>query len=345
MKRDAIMRSRVAIRPYHCGALVCAVMSLAACSGKAGDPQAHAATHSAAIPDDMVLIPAGPFIMGSDKVDSEGLKQQYGLVDPLYLNEHPRHKAALDDYLIDKYEVSNGKYKAFVTDMKAQSRQQGGDYQEPQYWVQNGYNVSDDKLRSEDVDRLRWIATQYFKLDMDTTKMNKEALLAELFKIQRHRDTLPVAEVNWYDAYSFCRWAGKRLPSEAEWEKAARGPDGLEYPWGNEWDAAKTNTGEQRDNDEAVMPVGSMPADKSPYGVYDMAGNVSEWVDDWFQAYPGSDYQHPAYGDIHKVVRGGGSGVGHYALSIFYRGARRNHADPTLSGTDLGFRCAMDAQK
>ena len=341
----APLRRSIAFRLSHCGALVCAALLLAACSGKESNSQAHAAAHATLIPDDMVLIPAGPFIMGSDKVDTEGLQHQYGLVDPLYLNEHPRHQVILQDYLIDKYEVSNGKYKAFVTDMKAQARQQGGDYQEPQYWIQNGYNVSDDKLRSEDLDTLRWIATQYFKLDMDTTKMSKEALLTELFKIQRHRDTLAVAEVNWYDAYSYCQWAGKRLPSEAEWEKAARGPDGLEYPWGNEWDAAKTNTGEQQDNDESVMPVGSMPADKSPYGVYDMAGNVSEWVDDWFQAYPGSDYRHAAYGDIHKVVRGGGSGAGHYALSIFYRGARRNHADPTLSGTDLGFRCAMDAPK
>ena len=325
-------------------ALCTVVMLLAACSAKDKGAQAQqtaAQTHT--VPEGMVLIPAGSFIMGSDKVDSKGLKQEYGLVDPLYLNEHPRHKAILKDYYIDKYEVTNAKYKAFVLDMKAQSRQTGTDYQEPRYWIQNAYNVTDDKLEAADLTGLRWIATQYFKLDMDTTKMSKDALLTAMFKIQRHRDTLPVTEVNWYDAYSYCRWAGKRLPSEAEWEKAARGPDGLEYPWGNEWDPAKTNTGADRDSDEPVAPVGSMPDDKSPYGVYDMAGNVSEWVDDWFKAYPGSDYQHPAYGDIHKVLRGGGSGVGHYALSVFYRGARRNHADPTLSGTDLGFRCAMDA--
>jgi len=320
------------------------VMALAAaCSDKGDAPQAQAVTHSPATPDDMVLIPAGPFIMGSDKVDTEGLKQEYGLVDPLYLNEHPRHKAILQAYYIDKYEVTNAKYKAFVLAMKAQGRQTGADYREPRYWIQNAYNVTDDRLAEADLTGLRWIATHYFKLDMDTTKMNKDELLTAMFKIQRHRDTLPVTEVNWYDAYSYCRWAGKRLPSEAEWEKAARGPNGLEYPWGDKWDPAKTNTGADRDADEPVTPVGSMPEDKSPYGVYDMAGNVSEWVDDWFQAYPGSDYQHPAYGDIHKVLRGGGSGVGHYALSIFYRGARRNHADPTLSGTDLGFRCAMDA--
>jgi formylglycine-generating enzyme required for sulfatase activity len=327
------------------GVLPFAFIVLAACSGKDdGGSRAKAATHPA-VPADMVLIPAGPFIMGSDKVDTEGLRKEYGFVDPLYLNEHPRHKAYLQAYYIDKYEVTNAKYKAFVMAMKAQSRRTGTDYQEPRYWIRNAYNVSDDKLQAADLTGLRWIATNYFKLDMDTTKMDKNALLTAMFKIQRHRDTLPVTEVNWYDAYSYCRWAGKRLPSEAEWEKAARGPDGLEYPWGDKWDAAKTNTGANRDQDEPVAPVGTMPEDKSPYGVYDMAGNVSEWVDDWYRAYPGSDYQHPAYGDIHKVLRGGGSGVGHYALSIFYRGARRNHADPTLSGTDLGFRCAMDAPK
>ena len=345
MRRHAAARAHKIFFKLGQGALVSLSLFLAACGNKDHSGQAQPVPPHAVVGSEMVLIPAGPFIMGSDKVDSGGLKQEYGLVDPLYLNEHPRRTVSLGAYLIDKYEVSNAQYKAYVMDMKAQNKAQGSDYQEPPYWVQNAYNVSDDKLRAMDVKALRWVAAQYFKLDMDTAKMGKEALLAALFTIQRRRDTLPVTEVNWYDAYSYCQWAGKRLPGEAEWEKAARGPDGLEYPWGNEWDVAKTNTGEQRDGDEAAMPIGSMPADKSPYGVFDMAGNVSEWVNDWYQKYPGADYQHPAYGEIHKVVRGGGSGTGHYALSIFYRGARRSHADPTQSGTDLGFRCARDVPR
>lgn len=318
---------------------------LAACSKKDVSQQETSASRHAIVNTEMVLIPAGPFLMGSDKVDNGDLKQEYGLVDPLFLNEHPRHQVTLEAYLIDKYEVTNDEYKVFVNEMKEQNKRLGGGYREPPSWVQNGYNAGDDRLRAMDVDTLRMVAAQYFKLDMDTTRMSKEALLDELLKVQRHRDRLPVTEVNWFDARDYCQWAGKRLPDEAEWEKAARGTDGQEYPWGDGWDGSKTNTGEQRDNDEAVMPVGSIPADKSPYGVFDMAGNVSEWVNNWFQAYPGSDYQHGAYGEVHKVVRGGGSGVGHYALSIFYRAARRNHADPTLMGTDLGFRCAQDVPK
>ncbi len=316
--------------PLHCSLVVLSGALLLGCGGE----PPPAAPPAPIVNTEMVLVFAGEFIMGSDKVDEQGSQQDFGLIDPLYLNEHPRRDYYLDAYLIDKYEVTNQDYKVFLRTVQK--------YDDPLIWVQNGYNVSDEKLRGAHVDSLRWIASEYFKLDMDTRQMDKESLLREMLAVQRHRDTLPVTGVSWYDAHAYCTWAGKRLPSEAEWEKAARGPEGREYVWGEEWKPENANTGEDREEDNAVMPVGSYAEDRSYYGVYDLAGNVSEWVEDWYQAYPGSDYSHPAFGEIHKVMRGGGAGLGHYALSAFFRGARRAHADPTLTGTDVGFRCAQD---
>ncbi len=283
--------------------------------------------------ESMALIPAGPFIMGSNKEDTEKVQQQFGFVKPLFVNEHPQHEADLDAFLIDKYEVTNAEFKDFVKQT---------DYPDPVAWTQNGYNVSDDKLRTAHVDNLRWVATDYFELDMDTRKMTKEELVDALLEIQRERDVLPVTIINWFDAQNYCHWRGKRLPSEAEWEKAARGSEGLEFPWGNVWDVNKTNSGNDHNVDEPLVPVGTYKTDISPYGVYDMGGNVSEWVADWYQPYPGATYQDDDYGEKHKVVKGGGAGVGHYALSLFFRSARRQHTVPTTLGTDVGFRCAQD---
>jgi len=284
---------------------------------------------------EMVLIPAGEFVMGGDRRDDQGYQERYGFEKPLFVNERPEHRRHLDAFLIDKYEVTNAEFKAFT---------RATDYPEPMAWIQNGYNVRDDKLRSAHVSNLRWIARDYFHLDRDTSRMEKPALLAALFEIQRRRDRLPVSSVSWYDADNFCRWQGKRLPTEAEWEKAARGPNGNEYPWGNEWRLEKANTGDGIDSEEVVMPPGSFPGDRSYYGVQDMGGNVSEWVADFYRPYPGSDLTVSAQESRHRVVRGGGAGTGHYALSLFFRSPRRAHADPEMRSTDVGFRCARDVK-
>ncbi len=282
-------------------------------------------------PEGMVLIPAGEFVMGSNRVDEDGKQEEFGFREPMYLDEHPEHRQSLAAFYIDQYEVRAKDYKQFLLQTNSAA---------PQPWVQNGYNVTMARLEGFSLDTLRKVALDYFKLDRDVSVMDKAALLAALQQMQQLRDVLPVIGVNWYDAASYCRWLGKRLPSEAEWEKAARGTSGFEYPWGNEWDRQKSNVG---DGEKILVPVGSYPADRSPYGVYDLGGNVSEWVDDWYQAYPGADYQSPYFGDIHKVIKGGGAGVGHYALSYFFRSARRGQADPSAMSVDVGFRCAKNA--
>ena len=280
-----------------------------------------------------VLIPAGPFIMGSNKVDSDNKKKEYGLVKPLYLDEHPQHKVTLPTFYIDKYEVTNIEYKQFVY---------GAHYKEPFEWSQNGYNLVMTRLKQTDLESLQWIVSEYFKLDRDTRRMNKQQLLGVISESWLLKDQLPVIGVSWQDASTYCDWRGKRLPTEMEWEKAARGEQGLEFPWGNNWDTGQTNVGDDADWEGGIAPVGSYPQNKSPYGVFDMAGNVWEWVSDWYQPYPGSQYQSKDFGETNKVIRGGGGGVGHYSLSFFFRSAMRGYALPTAKSGDVGFRCARD---
>lgn len=284
---------------------------------------------------DGVLITAGQFIMGSDKVDASGNKEEYGLVKPLFLDEHPEQRISLPAFYLDRYEVSNVQYKKFVAATR---------HTEPFHWSQNGFNLVEARLQASDLETLRWIATEYFKFDIDTRAASKNQLLRMMQEDQHLKGRLPVTNVSWYDADAYCRWAGKRLPTEAEWEKAARGENGNEYPWGNDWDTGKTNVGDDADWEEGIAPVGSYANNQSPYGVYDMAGNVWEWTADWYQPYPNSDYTSDDFGEKHKVIRGGGGGVGHYSLSFFFRSAMRGNAAPNTQSGDVGFRCAWDAK-
>ncbi len=247
--------------------------------------------------DDMVRVPAGEFLMGSNrKVDRSA-----------YPPEFPQRRVSLDAFEIDKFEVTAVQFLRFVL---ADGRPPLVD------WKYDGGNF-------------------------------QEAMADH-----------PVMHVTWFDAEAYCRWAGKRLPTEAEWEKAARGEDGRLFPWGNQTAGlSRANfgrtglSGPVRDRPERLLlypPIISV--DKydnavSPYGVFQLAGNVAEWVADWYdpnyyKSAPDRNPKGPEKG-TQKAFRGGGW----IDSTPQVRVAQRNGGDPDMKMNWLGFRCARDVKE
>lgn len=236
----------------------------------------------------MILIPAGPFTMGSN----DGLP-----------NERPEHTVELDAFYIDQYEVTLALYRKFL---------EATQHESPPTW--------DDEAATTVGDR-------------------------------------PAVGMKWADAEAYCKWAGKRLPTEAEWEKAARGTDGRRYPWGSMQpfvDIANYNRGLWVSEAVTLASVtsglegmsvrhGLKEGGKSPYGLNHMAGNAAEWVADWYdrdyyQNSPKKNPPGPAKGDK-RVIRGGSWAD----LPLSLRVTARISAEPDFEDRTIGFRCAMNA--
>jgi formylglycine-generating enzyme len=268
---------------------------------------------------EMVLIPAGSFAMGSapsdiaravDECRTRAKPENELKCEGWFRSEGPQHNVAVDAFYIDRYEVTNAQFEKFV--------------------VATGYRTAADR------DGYGWV---YRQTD-GTWRWEKSA--GTTWRSPGGPGTSaspmhPVVQVSWHDADAYCRWTGERLPTEAEWEKAARGADGRRYPWGNEWDAARANADRVA---KGTSAVGSYPRGVSSYDVHDMAGNVWEWTADWYNPdyYRTSPERNPAGppSGEHRVLRGG-SWIN---VPFFLGVAHRLNEPPQARGMNVGFRCA-----
>jgi sulfatase modifying factor 1 len=296
----------------------------------------------------MIAIPSSDFLMGAGMPHPDLPEKPHGgtPLRPYHVliaradadwrqaDERPARRVKLRGYAIDRYEVTNGQYREFLELIEANgdhdkchAEEPAGKDHRPRYWREYNPLLRDPFYAS-------------------TTPFAPATFIA---------DDKPVVGVDWYDAFAYAAWAGKRLPTEAEWELAARGRDGRRWPWGDDWQWGQANTGgEKRGADVTAKgyekdgyiyaaPVGNYPEGRSPFGCDDMAGNVSEWVADWYdgeyyRTAPDTDPPGPADGCCARVVRGGSS----QSMPSSARCAKRVHREPDFRTYTLGFRCAKD---
>ena len=273
-------------------------------------PPPPAPLDAAALPSE-VLVPAGPFTMGTS-------------TEPWALdNERPAHEKVLPDYFIDTVPVSNAAYARFVD---------SGGYDEPRWWAPEGWAYVREHGLS---------APLFWRRDAGQWLRRRFGLVEPVPPEE------PVLHVSWYEADAYARWAGRRLPTEAEWEKAARHDPAsgrsLRYPWGDADPApVHANLGQAH---LQPAPVGSYPEGASPLGVRQLIGDVWEWTSSDFLPYPGfvpfpyREYSEVFFGDGHKVLRGGSFAVAPVAC----RGTFRNWDLPVRRQIFSGFRTARDA--
>jgi iron(II)-dependent oxidoreductase len=189
------------------------------------------------------------------------------------------------------------------------------------------------------------VTLQAYKIDVTEVTMGQYRLYMEQTGVPApkfmdsdrfNQDDQPVVGVTWQEAADYCATMNKRLPTEAEWEKAARGNDRRYYPWGNEPDDKKANVRGKQDGYRYSSPVGQKQFGPSPYGIRDMAGNAWEWTADWYQPYPGNIHPNDFYGEQYRVIKGGSW----FSNMDLARIAVRGKSLPDSRHNYLGFRCA-----
>lgn len=219
-------------------------------------------------------------------------------------DEQPVHSVYVSSFYIDRYETTAAEFASFLND-----------------------NLGE--------------AERFIEMGKSVTVEKKGDVFQARSGLERH----PVNRVSWYGADAYCRWKGKRLPTEAEWEKAARGTDQRIFPWGNEFPTDERVTFRRKFSKRgfAVMePVDGMEKGRSPYGIHQMAGNVWEWVADWYDAEyydisPTKDPKGPATGSS-RVLRGGNW----YYKPYYMRTTYRFNEEPDKFKVWQGVRCARD---
>lgn len=267
---------------------------------------------------DMVYIPAGYVEMGSDQKDIDRAMDIFREVEkkePIrnwFDDEVPKHKAWVRAFYMDKYEVTNRDYMKFV---------RSGGYRKKMFWSDKGW---------------KWVGKKKIK--------TPECMKDDRF----NNPDYPIVCINWYEASAYTKWAGKRLPSEAEWERAAHGDENRLFPWGNDFssqDGYRANyhpgdVTQDKDGYQFTAPVTAFPRGISPFGVFQMAGNVWEWCQDWYgeHYYAKSSPKNPSgpRTGSEKIVRGGA-----WLNSIIsIRTVYRSYVDPKLRYSHIGLRCA-----
>lgn len=234
--------------------------------------------------------------------------------------------------------IPAGEFIMGSDDLDASGKSEEFGFNEP--WFLPEHPKHTVTLEAYFIDKYEVTSGQFKRWLVSLGRFSSSELEALYQRLHIQDDNLPIRSITWGKAQEYCYAIGRRLPTEAEWEKAARGTDGLEYPWGNEWHADYVNAGQ---NEQDLMPGGHYEKGKSPYGVYDMAGNVMEWTSDWYEPYPNAKYVSPHYGRKHKVARGGSwGGIGHYVIPHYFRTAYRFNFSPDGAYNDVGFRCAKD---